>query len=259
MRLLYSVALPANKCQANVHLASSPGGVIPFDHENLRFRGRDSCSCTLTDSPQDVGCEVTDSLRVVAIRDAATMLLAEYEVVFESSMALYEEETVWLTATSRASSTSVRHTGSDDAGLGLFAEDDVPAGVLLGEYGGVLTIDSPASIAANSAYAVAYPALAPDGRACAVDASAQGSLLRRINHASGQQANCAFVVGWYTRPGQEPFPVRTVSDAQCLGLPRIFMMTIRDVAAGEQLLADYGAEYWRKAGVQPIQLATSTV
>ena len=40
------------------------------------------------------------------------------------------------------------------------------------------------------------------------------------------------------------------------GMVRIACITKRSITAGEQLLVDYGAAYWKQAGVEPVQLAT---
>ena len=40
------------------------------------------------------------------------------------------------------------------------------------------------------------------------------------------------------------------------GMVRIACVTKRTIAAGEQVLVDYGAAYWKQAGVEPVQLAT---
>lgn len=259
VRLLFSVPHPACRCGANLH---PPGGgeAFVFAHGLLRFQ-REQCTCVGVDDPTAVGRDVSDTLCVLSLVDAGLLLLTDYDSVFESdSVPVFEEEVYWLTPLARSTTLAVRPAAG--AGLGLFAEDDVPSGTLLGEYGGLLTVDAPAVSSAPvtaSAYAVAYPGLGHDGRASSVDASAVGSLLRRVNHGEGADANCAFAIGWYGVPGQEPTRVRRPADATPLGPARVFMVTLRDVSPGEQLLADYGKAYWAaRAGEAPVSFTTAS-
>lgn len=254
LRLGLSVPVPACRCNANVHVAGSGDALAVA--EAGRFVTQ-QCACC--GESAEVGAEVAEGLTVVSTLDAANLLLAEYGVLWSSDVPVYEEEVVWLTAHSRSSALSVRMV-SAEAGEGVFAEDAIPQGVLLGEYGGLLTLDAPvvsssSTSVAASPYAIAYPALHVDGRGYSIDAANMGSLMRKVNHASGQGANCAFAIGWYGREGQEPVPVRSAEEALPLGPARVFVITLADIEEGQQLLVDYGAEYWSRAGTTPQQLA----
>mmetsp|Transcript_16112 Transcript_16112/g.49244 ORF Transcript_16112/g.49244 Transcript_16112/m.49244 type:complete len:190 (-) Transcript_16112:329-898(-) len=103
-----------------------------------------------------------------------------------------------------------------DCGLGLYALEPLPRGTFVGEYTGVLTTGS----AANS-YSCNYPSYAGDAQ---VSALRYGNHVRCINHSA--------------TPNVKFIPVMHG------GIPRIVAVLIADVAAGDQILVNYGPAYW---------------
>mmetsp|Transcript_10665 Transcript_10665/g.35374 ORF Transcript_10665/g.35374 Transcript_10665/m.35374 type:complete len:167 (-) Transcript_10665:71-571(-) len=120
----------------------------------------------------------------------------------------------------------VRDTGCHTRGHGLFAAAPLPDGAYLGDYTGeVLTQEE---------YLARYPdedaryvlAASADWNIDAAEAGSS-SLLRYVNHSSSP--NCYYHVERVRRS-----PARRVS-----------FYTLRPVRPGEELLFDYGKEFWR--------------
>ena len=118
-------------------------------------------------------------------------------------------------------------------GLGVFATRDIPKGTMVCRYWGALRsreehelqVESSAS---SGAYAFGL------GSAFVVDAEPVENLARYINHSVRRQ-NCQAV------PVDVPEPIR--------GLPlpspfAIWLEACEDIAAGSELLYDYGSAYW---------------
>jgi hypothetical protein len=106
------------------------------------------------------------------------------------------------------------------AGLGVFASAQLPALLLIGNYSGQLRRVE--DVAEQGAYAhEAWPD-AP----VAVDAAVHGNQTRFVNH------------------GAEP----NIGVIQCVVGRQwhVFYATLRPIELGEELLVDYGREYWRK-------------
>ena len=114
-------------------------------------------------------------------------------------------------------------------GLGLYALDGLRASSLVGEYAGELVPLAPG--APLDPYGCRYPTRVP---AALVSARAWGNAMRLVNHAPRARANAAFE---YVHHG---------------GLLRVVIVATRDVAPGEQILADYGPDYWRAHGDAPV-------
>jgi hypothetical protein len=151
-------------------------------------------------------------------------------------------------------------------GFGLFTAIDLPSDFLIGEYCGLFCMDGTGMAAAHDSYCAAYPALdSLSGRHVGISARLVGSFTRLINHAAEAAANTRFQArlspvwkgggGGSARAPQraDPHPLPSLPARQVLAvpgcdLPRVGCVTVRAVAAGEQLLANYGREYWRAAG-----------
>lgn len=125
----------------------------------------------------------------------------------------------------------VRASGA--AGEGLFASAEIPKGTFVGEYTGRIVIVPQTEVRAisdSNDYLFALGLMGPFERhgvlvQAFIDARPAGNHTRFANHA--EEPNCAsgsvlLDDGWH-----------------------VFLATNRDVAAGEQLLYDYGANYWR--------------
>lgn len=121
---------------------------------------------------------------------------------------------------------AVRETG-DARGRGAFAAVRLPAGTWLGDYEGEL-LDTATFLTRypdeDAEYCIAVDAThVVDGAAAAEDASRFTPA--HMNHARGDGAN---VARWHRRAER-----------------RVAFYTSRDVEAGEELLLDYGRDFWR--------------
>lgn len=123
---------------------------------------------------------------------------------------------------------------------GVFAAEDMPAEAFLGEYAGLL---GPASETGgfllpgggySTDYAWEYPYTDHQGIPWEVDALHAGNELRFVNHSFQPNITIDHLA----------LPQRWV----------LFFRTLRPVQRGEQLLADYGDEYWANSGREMILL-----
>ena len=137
-------------------------------------------------------------------------------------------------------------------GLGAFATVDLGAGLYLGQYTGKLYSPSDAEEATSRGktsgryFAVVQALPGVDGP-LVVDAEDETTSAwpRYINH-SGRRANCE------NTELSLPFTVPDLVDLGKLPLG-LYVRTTRDISAGEELLLDYGEEYWRSRGSTPIE------
>ncbi|OQS01317.1 hypothetical protein ACHHYP_01330 [Achlya hypogyna] len=127
---------------------------------------------------------------------------------------------------------SVRPTTIPGVGtqLGLFAKAAIPPATLVGEYAGVVAVDRGDGF---DSYGLAYPSVYEDGN-MVVSAKEYGNVVRCVNH-SFTAFNCRF------------------ASVLVQGMLRVVCITVAPIAAGDQLLVNYGASYWKEAGVVPIE------
>lgn len=124
---------------------------------------------------------------------------------------------------------AVREAGPG-LGLGLFAEEDLKDGDLIGEYSGVVqeSTDAPPDELVDghylSDYAWNYPDELPDGTEFEINALKEGNELRFANHSA--------------RPNM------AVDHTLVDGLFVTFFRMTQNVPSGTQLTVDYGEEYW---------------
>lgn len=114
---------------------------------------------------------------------------------------------------------------NDQIGYGLFADEDLPSGAYIGEYCGFVRRLSRFHHDENS-FCLHYPTIFWSFEYFVVDALNEGNELRFMNHSS--------------EPNVEPF---SAVDRRLLH--QIFL-TSKPVSKGEQLLFDYGSDFWRK-------------
>jgi hypothetical protein len=126
-----------------------------------------------------------------------------------------------------------------DRGAGAFAARALPRHTLLGPYAGAIMSEAEISAAFRGCSSYEFDkyaavADADSGFVCSAwGPCGDGSLLRRINAPAGKERpNTAFVAA---------------SFRGCMQF--LFVVTTRPVAAGDQLLIDYGAEYWQRLRV----------
>lgn len=101
------------------------------------------------------------------------------------------------------------------AGLGLFAQENIPKGICLIEYVGRV-ISPEEEYTSNSKY------LFEINSKKTIDGSARSNLARYINHSC--------------RPNSEP----TIHKGQ------VFIFTKKPIKSGEEITYDYGKEYWNE-------------
>ena len=137
-----------------------------------------------------------------------------------------------------------------------------------------------AATAQRDGYRACYPAIdSRTGRQVGVSALRLGNHMRLVNHAPSpptisappssdltengigrrSYANVRFAVLTLDGRGPVDGPEGGVAAAApaaagASDLPRIGLVTLRAIAEGEQILADYGGEYWRRAGVAACDL-----
>ncbi|KAF0716740.1 Aste57867_2693 [Aphanomyces stellatus] len=114
--------------------------------------------------------------------------------------------------------------------MGLFAIQDLDAGTLLGEYTGVVHVDHGGEF---DSYGLAYPSAYENGNMC-ISAKEYGNVIRCINH-SFTNFNSSFTSVLHNK------------------ILRMICKTNRHVAAGNQILVNYGESYWKGAGVVPFE------
>ena len=120
------------------------------------------------------------------------------------------------------------------AGLGAFAVHRIPSGTVLDEYAGVHAWGT-AARAARGAY-VAFLG-SPCDHSIDAEALETANWTRYINSVvlgDGRKPNAAFARGKVDGEAHEILIVRTIADVQ----------------ANEELLVDYGLDYWTRAEVE---------
>jgi len=124
----------------------------------------------------------------------------------------------------------------EGAGLGLHAAEELPPLHYVGEYTGLLKVDGPSEDGDSSdGYRLCYPATPGEHGGVCLTAMHRGSLMRFINHSS-KKANGR----WVHIDGAD-------------GIYHVVFVTCRLIEKGEQLLVDYGPQYWRNRAV-PLDL-----
>ena len=172
---------------------------------------------------------------------------------------------------------------SEEVGFGLFATTDLPRGFVIGEYGGLLrseaaalALETPDELLADS-YRLAYPAVdAANGSSLFVTAKRVGGWARLVNHApaagtnysgvttptplspaaadtqhsnSNNRHNDAAAPSNDNTNVDDDDPSKWVANSAFVtvfqaGLPRVLIVTTCPIASGQQILVDYGREYW---------------
>ena len=128
---------------------------------------------------------------------------------------------------------------SDQVGWGVFAQKDLPAGTLVGEYTGIIREAQDCEPVRDdkghflSDYAWNYPDELPDGTEFEIDARDEGNELRFVNHSFEPNVGVD----------------HTLVD----GIFVTFFKALTNIPAGTQLLIDYGEEYW-SGGFRTLEL-----
>lgn len=108
---------------------------------------------------------------------------------------------------------------SKSVGFGVFAKSKISKGVMIGEYTGILRSKGGSDANNDYLFATRY------GRSFSLDARDAGNEIRFVNH-SHLHANAVFLSVFHG------------------GLWHVIIIADREIQAGEQILFDYGYEYW---------------
>ena len=109
-------------------------------------------------------------------------------------------------------------------GHGVFANQHLPVGSFVGIYTGIVRHRS-LFCKRSKKYSFAYPHIKFGLRRFTIDAEDQGNETRYINHS--YHPNCEAI------------------SAYCGGIFYVIIRTTQKVLTGQQLLLNYGGEYWR--------------
>lgn len=132
---------------------------------------------------------------------------------------------------------SIREVGNG-VGLGLFADQDLRSGDLVGEYAGVIqeNSDAPPDVLEDghylSDYSWNFPDELPDGTEFEINAMHEGNELRFANHSAN--------------------PNMAVDHTLVDGIFVTFFRMVQDCPHGTQLFVSYGDEYW-EGGYRELQ------
>lgn len=209
---------------------------------------------------REIGVEYVPTLTFATMADLRRAVLSDYSTATTLAMPLD-----LLSGVAAPGAPFLERREAPAAGWGLFTSMALPANFLIGEYAGLWVIDGAdtpsvteedCGDAARDGYRVCYPALdSLSGRHIGISALRMGNHMRLVNHAP--------------LPPAVPAPLRTYANtrftviqggggsgvAGCL--PRVALVTVRAVEAGEQLLVDYGHAYWHHAGIDAHDLGAS--
>lgn len=119
---------------------------------------------------------------------------------------------------------------SETLGYGVFAKQTILPKAFVGEYVGVVKKRS--IFPNNNLYAMRYPTLFQKKRDYYIDAEKKGNFTRFINHS--------------------PNPNLEIESVYFSPFTRMIFTAKRKIVKGEQLLFDYGDEYWKKKSFERI-------
>lgn len=119
---------------------------------------------------------------------------------------------------------------SDKVGHGLFAKEAIKKGTVICNYAGELCIHDEAK---EHGYYFGFGGSAFD--AWVIDPQTKGNYAQFMNHASLRSKKCNVDVELFFWDG----------------LPHVFFIASERIEAGDQLLYDYGDEYWEEIGFKP--------
>jgi hypothetical protein len=110
----------------------------------------------------------------------------------------------------------------DKVGWGVFAERDLKPLDYIGEYSGLLRKRKRAD--RTNAYCFEYVMIKGEGTRYTIDALDQGGIVRFINHSFKPNLMCGIATVHY--------------------LSHVILYAVKPILKGEQLLYDYGPDYW---------------
>lgn len=151
---------------------------------------------------------------------------------------------VWESAITSLPHLSVRFLRSD-LGFGLFCNEAMEAGQVIGEYVGIV-YSCRRDTMKYTRYSLTYPS--SDG-GFQIDASEHGNITRFINHSSSPNAAFKHV---YLNGLWHVYCVSPIlmfsSSLLCL------QITNQAIGPNSQIVVDYGPSYWQGQGLEPVDL-----
>ncbi|MBI5273040.1 MAG: SET domain-containing protein-lysine N-methyltransferase [Chlamydiia bacterium] len=127
---------------------------------------------------------------------------------------------------------SIRYI-DEEIGFGVFAEQRISPCSLVGEYTGIIS-EKRAKDLEGKTYCVRYTIWAMETRKIVLDAETMGNFTRFINHSSSPNLGLQSV---YWR-----------------GIPRMVLVSLKEIQAGEQLTFNYGMNFWKELKKTPREL-----
>ena len=125
---------------------------------------------------------------------------------------------------------SIRYI-SEKVGFRVFAEQKIHSCSFVGEYTGVIK-ERRKRYLKDKTYCVRYTSWQTGRRRFIIDAETQGNYTRFINHSAKPNVGLQSV---YWR-----------------GLPRMILITLKEIPEGAQLTFDYGESFWKEMNQTPI-------
>ena len=114
----------------------------------------------------------------------------------------------------------------DEIGFGVFAQEHIMPCSFIGEYTGLVQ-ERQKKHTKESNYCVRYTAWQMGKKIYVVDAERMGNFTRHINHCDQ--------------------PNTTLACAYFRGLPRILIISLKEISPGTQLTFDYGKTFWKQS------------
>jgi len=131
---------------------------------------------------------------------------------------------------------------NDQVNYGVFATRDIPKGEFIGIYSGELGFGNyhekeESSYLFELLDDIVY-----------VEAKNSGNFTRFINHTSSENGNVESLL----------YLIETTQFGRVFMIPIVILYACQPILAGEQLLYDYGKEYWNDIGIQPKAITPRT-
>lgn len=122
---------------------------------------------------------------------------------------------------------------NDEVGFGVIAQQRIPTCSFVGEYTGIIQEKRKQEVEGND-YCVRYPTWSWGLKKYVINARDKGHFTRFINHSDQPNLGLQSI---YWR-----------------GMPRMVLISLKDIEKGEQLTFDYGETFWKQSKKKPIPL-----
>lgn len=120
---------------------------------------------------------------------------------------------------------------NDQIGFGVFAAQKIPSCTFIGEYTGIIKPGKPAK---DNYYSVRYTTWELGRKSYMIDAEKAGNFTRFLNHSTDPNLGLQSI---YWR-----------------GLPRMILVSLKEIEEGAQLTFDYGNLFWKECLLAPLPI-----